>query len=552
MDQKTDLGEPAESRAEAALELLRSLARAGQDPDKFAQACLDWSRLSEDATAIPEFQSVLDMLAPQGSGQTTETRAGAAVDFEMQSGADPSDVFQMTAAGIVSRIGNDLSEALALKVGDAVDPSLFQRLANTDIRTTGGFLLELHDRFRIARQVQIYPMIAQGETEGYLAHVMRSHLHVPVREYLRQKFELTLSEMDILELVLRRYSLEQIGEIRRTKLNTVRTHIARIIRKLGCHSLVEAVSTTVELSNAFHLRGHLPRIEVEPEDNNSRRIALNKPGTLIEYRRYGASTGRAVMVLHSLEYGFIPSPAMIEAARHHNINLVFPIRPGFGDTALAGSQKEAAALMSGFLKALDLMDVTLVGLSTAAPLALEIQEHNKRISQTVLVNYALNVPDKLKNIQPAWIRGLLRMAMNSPASFGFGMRTLKSMIKTFGGLRFYRMLYGNQVDDAAFLEENEAIFQASSDYLIKADRGNLRLDIISAFMPNREVETLLSRPSAITVINSADQHGVGPDETGIDADRLGIAFKHVSHGGRNWMFQHPNDFFDLLNLKSAH
>lgn len=147
----------------------------------------------------------------------------------------------------------------------------------------------------------------------------------------------------------------------------------------------------------------------------------------MEYRRYGSASGHPVIVLHSIEYGYMPSQRMIEAARARHLNLIFPIRPGFGDTNATETLPEAADLIAEFIRVLKLEDVTLIGLSTAAPLALLVQDRNARIGQTLLVNYGLNVQDKLKGIQPAWIRGLLRMSLSSSTSFNFGIRTLRSM-----------------------------------------------------------------------------------------------------------------------------
>ena len=370
-----------------------------------------------------------------------------------------------------------------------------------------------------------------------------SRLGRDVRAHLADNFALTQSEIEILELVLRRHSLEQIAEIRGGKLNTVRTHVSRLIQKLDCHSLVEAVSTTVEISNALKLRTVPEPRQPNEDENTARRIALERPNKCVEYRRYGSSSGHPVIVLHSTEYGYVPSQRMIEAARARHLNLIFPVRPGFGDTTAAPTLQEAADLMAEFIRVLRLEDVTLVGLSLAAPLALLIQDRNARVGQTLLVNYGLNVSDKLKGIQPNWIRGLLRMALNSAASFAFGVTTLTSMIRTFGGKRFYRMLYRSQSSDLTYVETYPEAFSTMADYIARSDRTNARLDIQSAFLPNPDLDKLLARAGSVMVLNGAQQHGVGVEESKADAERLGVEFRQIDHPGRNWMFQHPDALF---------
>lgn len=535
MDKKQTTGTAADPRAEAALELLRSLANAGDDPDQFAQACLDWSRLSDDATSVPDFLSVLALLS--------ETRPRVRRDGtqEPSEEIDPGAVFSVDLDGVIARIPKGLSDQFGLIEGDVINADL--RHMPADETRGAAFIIALPDRFEIKRQIKIYPVLNDQTVSGFLAYAVLTRLAPEARTYLREQYALTLSEIEILQLVMQRHSLEQVAEIRGSKLNTVRTHVARLNTKLSCHSLVEAVSTTMEIVNALQLRAPPASDVTEADENTARRIALETPGASVEYRRYGSSSGHPVMVLHSIEYGYMPSQKMIEAARARHLNLIFPVRPGFGDTGATETLHEASDRIAEFIRVLKLEDVTLVGLSTAAPLALLVQDRNARIGQTLLVNYGLNVADKLKAIQPRWIRGLLRMALNSPSSFTFGVRTLNSMLKSFGGKRFYRMLYRNQSSDLDYVESHLEQFDAMAKYIAAADRTNSRLDIQSAFLPNPELEPLLARAGSVRVISGADQHGVGPEETEADAARLGVDFRQVPHPGRNWMFRHPEALF---------
>ncbi|MEM7459909.1 MAG: helix-turn-helix transcriptional regulator [Pseudomonadota bacterium] len=528
----------SDARAEAALELLRSLANAGDDPDQFAQACLDWSRLSEDATSVPDFLSVLALLS--------DTRPKPSEDphHAFQADIDPADVFSVDLEGVIARIPKELSNRFDLNEGDQVPADLREKLRQETPRDT--LIAQIPDRFGIKRQVRVCPVLRDEVVSGFIAYAVMTKLAADIRIYLREHYALTTSEIEILQLVMQRHSLEQIAEIRGGKLNTVRTHVSRINSKLDCHSLVEAVSTVIEISNALKLRSpETPKLPDEDE-NTTRRISLETPGACVEYRRYGSSSGHPVIVLHSLEYGHIPSQKMIEAARARHLNLIFPVRPGFGDTTQAETLHTAADLMAEFIRVLKLEDVTLIGLSTAAPLALLIQDRNARIGQTLLVNYGLNVADKLKGIQPSWIRGLLRMALNSPASFTFGFRTLYSMLRTFGGQRFYRMLYRNQSSDLDYVEDHLDHFATIANYIAQSNRTNARLDIQSAFLPNPDLESILARSASIRVINGAAQHGIGPEESQADAKRLNVEFRLVDHPGRNWMFQHPEALFSEM------
>jgi len=534
---QTSQPEP-DTRAESALELLKSLARADEDPDRFTQACLDWSRLSHDATSIPEFQSVLSMMSSPASDAL-----GPASQHDERTG-DDFYVFSLDANGVVSSIPRELSEFLGLKTGDTIQHLSLPSDENAD--NLQDHVVELEDRFGLTRRVKLWPRVEDGLTVGFTARLVLSIVSPRLREHLRENFELTQSELEILQLVFLRLNLEQVAEMRGIKLSTVRTHVSRIISKLGCRSLVEAVSTTLELSHA--LSHEAPPVDLKPDANANRirQLTLPTPGKTIEYRRYGATNGRAVLVLHSLEYGYIPSPDMVKAASDRNLNLIFPIRPGFGNTSRAESNQEAVRLLSEFIRTLELTQVTLVGLSTAAPLALQMSSDRQLVKRTVLINYGLNVADKLKNIQPRWIRGMLRMSLNSPSSFAFGLRTMTTIIRTFGGLRFYHRLYANQASDQAYLEKNQSLFEMTSNYLVHAHSQSIRHDIIAAFLNNRDLESSFGDDRDILVANSSDQHGVAADEARADAARLGVQFEEAPYPGRNWAFQHPDYFFDLI------
>ncbi|MFN3212808.1 MAG: LuxR C-terminal-related transcriptional regulator [Henriciella sp.] len=535
-DRETHAESIEESRAEAALVLLQSLARAGEDPEKFAQACRDWAKLSDNVEALPEFESVLSILTPA----LNEPEAPSS---RLQSEAiATTDSFTLDEKGCVTNITKDVSTQFELQVGDILHPSI--ELTSKAGATSSDLLVERPDRFGISRQIKLYPKLTDGVAVGYTGRVFLFRLSSAVRTHLVNHFGLTSSETEILELLLRRHRLEQIADLRGIKLNTVRTHVARLNSKLGSRSLTETLSMTVELSQALSLRAEQPHVLITEDENASRLISLPNQDQSVEYRRYGPANGHPVMILHSLEYGYLPSKDMIAAARRAGINLIFPLRPGFGDTTVTGSIEESATLLSEFIRVLDWRDMTLVGQSTSAPLALEVQTLSSRIGKTVLINYGLDIADKLSAIQPNWLSGLLRMGLSSQAGFAFGARSLRSVSETFGGTRFYRMMYRNQASDRAYFEANTKLFEITSDYLYGADLAQTRLDLESAFLDNPRAATLLSSVRPLVVMNSADQQGVGPEAAEAAAERLGLDFRPVAHSGRNWIYQFPETLFN--------
>ena len=534
---QSDLAEfETDRRAESALELLRSLAKAGEDPDTFAQACIDWSRLEKDATAVPDFMTVLGLMSEERN-QTDDGQRSESLHHE---------IFRFDPDGTIVSMSNELSSHLGLSVGQSIAGHL-SRLEDPHL-VGQAILITLPDSFGIDRHVRVFPIAPNGQVTGYLARAVLSRFRPHVHAHLHHQYGLTKSEIQILELVLKRHSLEQVAAIRNSTLNTVRTHIARLIHKLGCHSLVEAVATALEIANALSAPPPSQHVFVPTQEDvhQAEQRLVGKSQHVVEYRRYGALNGRPVMILHSLEYGYAPSDLMIERAKARGLTLIFPIRPGFGATPRGATTKEAAEIIKALIEALELSDVTLIGLSFAGPLALAVQDQNPRVARTGLINYGLNAKDKMKNIHPRWVRGMLRMGLSSPASFSFGANTALSMIKTFGGLRFFRTVYRQQESDQKFVEANKLLFELSADYIAKADKETLRAEIQSALLPNPEIDRQIARATALTAMISSDQNGVGFEETKADAKRLGLTFRTIEHTGRNWLFQHPDTLFDEM------
>ncbi|MEL6859557.1 MAG: helix-turn-helix transcriptional regulator [Pseudomonadota bacterium] len=526
-----------QAQAEAALELLKSLASAGEDTDTFTKACSDWARLSGDASSLPEFQSVIEQLSRKPVMEANPARENDIVRFKAQ------NLLRLDAHGLITDLSRDLADFMHLKKGDLIDAS--NSPSDVALSPSVGAVVEKTDRFGINRRLKLIPIYEHHKLVGYSAYIGLFWVSDQLSEHLRCKFDLTASEIEILALTLRRLNLRHIADYRGVALSTVRTHVARAINKLHCHSLTEAAATILELSDVVDREVETIERSQSSAVHVARRITLQSSRDTIEYRRFGPSNGHPVIILHSLEYGYLPSPSMIEVARRRHINLIFPIRPGFGDTVATRSEVASARTIVDFLTAIDVSAATIVGVSTAAPLALFAGQKSKRIERVVLVNYGLNVADKLSKIEPNWVRGLLRMALNSAASFRVGLAAMRSIVRSYGGQRFYQRLYRGQSADERYLEDSLSEFALFSNYLLSADPESVRQDIVSAFLPNKNAETSLIESTNVRVINGSNQHGVGVTESKQDAERLGVEFAEARFEGRNWLFRHPKEFFDL-------
>ena len=541
--------------AAAALELLRSLAVADSSPENLERAFLDWARLSADALSNPEFEHILSTFVSASADNEREADPTSHVQPSSTQRFDLSDVFFVDVSGIVTDISSELSDLLQVKVGDALEPGLFLELfeksQSSDNPPFVPITIELKDKFQLKRRVVIHEIEQNRAGAAYAAVFIRIKLSENANNVLREKYHLTHSELEILELAVQHYSPEHIAKIRSSKLNTVRTHVSRLIQKLGSRSLGEATGFAIELSLATEadaLNFFGPR---QQRGDVTRQVTIPQHDAVVVYSKYGAATGKPVVVLHSLEYGFEPTEQMIEAAQARNLCLYFPRRSGFAGTTPTNTLQQAADIMGGFINALDLTEVALLALSTAAPQALAIANAHDRISQTLLINYGLNIKGKVDYFEPAWIRGLIKMGLAAPASFAAGVEVIRGFWRTFGTERLFKMMYASAEADRQFLEEHLELFERSSDIIYQTNRTNIRIDIMSSFLENRELAAQIVRQSSVSVVNGEMYFTIPAEQLRANAKEFGVEYVVVPGGGRNWAFADPTKLFDFVTADTS-
>ncbi len=544
----------ASDEAKSALQLLRSLAAARASPENLEQAFLDWARLSDEARAYPEFEHILITLFGDSQEEREDENDPNVAAKSIQK-FDISDVFFVDENGTILDIGSELSTLLNLKAGDALEPGIFQdlydrQLGSSEVESAPPTTIELRDKFDLKRRIVLHRIIHARRGMKYAAVYIRVTLSERAENELRETYKLTKSELEILGLALQRYTPEHIAKIRNSKLNTVRTHISRLIQKTECHSLNETIGFALELSLAT--QSDVPSIfgRRTQVDRTDRRVAIPQQSAVVDYSKYGSVSGKPVIVLHSLEYGFEPTKAMIEAAKARGICLYFVRRSGFGGTTATKTLGHAASLIDGFISALELTDVTIVALSTAAPQALVIENVDDRISHMLLVNYGLDAKGKIDMFEPAWIRGLIKMGLAAPASFSAGVEVVRGFWRTFGTERLYRMMYASVESDLEYLEQHIDLFENSSDIIYKASRTNIRLDIMSSFLENRDLPKQVARHHSLLVATGEHYFKASTEALRDTAETLGVEFRTIPGEGRNWPFAQPDILFDLISPKA--
>lgn len=153
---------------------------------------------------------------------------------------------------------------------------------------------------------------------------------------MREAFDLTLAEVEVVRSITEGQSPKEIAESRGRSLDTVRTQMRSILAKTETHSQSELVRVTIALmdvvEHAISRQGRGLKAASDLKDIPYRSVTLTD-GRRLDYIEFGDPAGRAC-VYFPLDYGLIRWPASAEAAaERRHLRVIVPIRAGFGHSS---------------------------------------------------------------------------------------------------------------------------------------------------------------------------------------------------------------------------
>ncbi|PVA07024.1 alpha/beta fold hydrolase [Thalassorhabdomicrobium marinisediminis] len=178
-----------------------------------------------------------------------------------------------------------------------------------------------------------------GDGESYVL-VISSDVHWPdgFSDMLRGAFDLTPAEADVLRLLTRGQTLQQIAETRSRSLDTVRAQLKSIMAKTETRSQTELVRLTLSTLEITHFSHQATRAETELSRGYDRlaplpfqRLTL-PDGRRMDFLILGDTAGRPLLY-SPLDYGLVRWPASAEAeAARRGIRVIVPVRAGYGSS----------------------------------------------------------------------------------------------------------------------------------------------------------------------------------------------------------------------------
>jgi DNA-binding CsgD family transcriptional regulator/pimeloyl-ACP methyl ester carboxylesterase len=374
---------------------------------------------------------------------------------------------------------------------------------------------------------------------------------VLVESYMRWTLGLTATEVDIARLTLQRASPREIAELRRIRLNTVRTHINSVIRKFGCNSITEVIAAIYEL-NAIpesHLCDETGVTAATPRHGSI--LRLHGSGMQVEYYRYGPEGGRPLVLLHSIDYGVAPPKEFLNAAAERKYTTYLLIRPGFGRSTPAHSLRSAAETLNLAISSLGLRDAVVISMSSAGPVALELSRICRRIDLLVCVNFLTSKKDKLRLAKPDWVRGILDLANWSPESFRYALKMTRGVIRIAGSQAIFRSIYAGQPWDLAYAEDHATEIDEVCKLILGAADESLRLDLTTSFHNPADIEAANRLGARFYTVFGENAHGVTEGDLYDTFNPIGFQSEVMKGAGRNCAFQKPHEFLSIVDRRLA-
>jgi pimeloyl-ACP methyl ester carboxylesterase/DNA-binding CsgD family transcriptional regulator len=375
------------------------------------------------------------------------------------------------------------------------------------------------------------------------------------RDILRDAFELTGTEIAIVDGLMQGQDAGEIAEARATSVETVRTQIKSIREKTETRSQMELVRMVSGLSSLDE------QVQGGRVGTGARR-AYRRPrhhhlmtlpnGAQIEYVRLGRKSGRPVVVLHAALFGFDWPRAAVDRIVDAGYALYFPVRPGYGESTPAGGAKtlvEEVENIRLFIDAIGLEDLSIIGqgLASAHAMALSIPIQNRVRCVIGVAGYLpVDLSQMFADMSP-WQRAVLHAARFSPKLMKVYNQIGMKMMRRIGPQEFFRRTYSTSPADQAVADDPDslALLQISYNLLQAQTSLALTTDFQHVMRNWRPVFEKVRTP--VVMIHGDERQVLAPSEVEAFCDAHGhMQMLPLPGAGQLIAYSHPEKLAELV------
>lgn len=168
--------------------------------------------------------------------------------------------------------------------------------------------------------------------------------------HLSQSFGLIPSELQVLSLLMKGRSIEEIAVSLSRKDTTVRQLVKSILAKMGVHAQAQAVALGLSLALTLE-RMTMPGMS--PARIEARGALENTPDGVVAVHRFGLRGGMPALLFHGALFGIAPLPEIRMAAEMIGLDVLAPERPGYGQTIMPENADPVAQAIRQAVAVLD-------------------------------------------------------------------------------------------------------------------------------------------------------------------------------------------------------
>jgi len=301
---------------------------------------------------------------------------------------------------------------------------------------------------------------------------------------LREGFALSPAEIEICEQIADGQSSAGIATLRGNAVATVRTHFKRIMAKTHCKAqpeLVQLLHSVMRVADqdTSGLRRHWSKAD--------RISAISLPERTMPVEHFGDPMGYPVVFFHGMLNGNAMTSRMREELKRHNLRLICPVRPYFGNAA--GSPGPALTAPDRFgrdvarlIDELGLKKPIFLGHMAGILYAYAAANAQPKGRIPAILSVSGGVPiisrDQFASMSRRQ-RLVAYTARYTPAILPFVLRAGISQIDNGGERQFLHSLYENAPDDLPLIADPEIRDLIFSGYRFSVQQGPKAFEIDS-------------------------------------------------------------------------
>ncbi|MGI9500991.1 MAG: alpha/beta fold hydrolase [Geminicoccaceae bacterium] len=399
-----------------------------------------------------------------------------------------------------------------------------------------------------ATQIDLHHLLADAEGDldaqnhtYFLLTTVDFHFDQDLGRALCQAYCLSPAEAAVGMALAEGVSPGKIASRRDVSLNTVRTQIKAILRKLDASAIPDLVriisgfKASISASRSL-VDGNMTKRDVKRHQREA--MLKLRDGRRLAYQESGSIEGRPILFVHNMLLGPNLTESAIAMAERKGWRLIAPSRPGFGHSDSPAHASNTAVLdvfvrdVEELLDHLGIRQVTLIGHLSGGVQALRIAEQLPgHIGALLLLNYVPHYDACRLLALPAWQRAFGLTIHYAPHLLPFIARAGAAYIDAGCEDQLLRTLHGGIPADMAALARLEVRSLAIEGLRHTVQQGPAAFcnDCPLVISDWRDQARRIKSPTHLLL--GADDRFIRPDY------------------GRDFIKSHPN--FDLTIVENA-